>query len=63
MTEDECDSLTEELQRLIADFVDDHQLTRNLRPVAKRNMAYCGAHGAVNSLWPDDMPEAKAAKP
>ena len=54
-TEAECDRLTEELHRLIADFVDDHPMTRNLRPVAKRNMAYMGATCAVNSLWPDDI--------
>lgn len=60
MTEarDEFDRLAEELHRHIADFVDGHLLTRDLRAVAKRNMAYCGAHAAISALWPDDLPPA-----
>ena len=55
MTEAEYEDLIRELQRLIADYVDEHPLTRNLRPVAKRNMAYGGAHAACSSLTAEDL--------
>ena len=47
---DMWDDLADHIEHNVRGIVDNHPLTRHLKEVERRNMAYCAGHSAISAL-------------